>query len=484
MSTATTTDQPPMTAPIRVTRDGHRLYMSQDAVDLLDVSTTRIEMRDDGALVRQSQSLLQRTYASTTAPPTTSFSPSTGLLPVLELKAASLGIALDVQSALPLSAAALQPGHGQSLRNFVNSNPIGVIRSPPRSKSAIIANLVDANPDNRIVVLAAHIDSLHALRRQLIQFGISPFLLDRSSTPDLLAIQDTTHRDPQITLTRFATARHLDLGHADIVLMLDATECCHERAVHPLSQVDARFRLYGILSRVPTAYEQDHIFAKFGFAVHAMAGVGWVRRDVAIRWQPISNPQYRARQSGGSEFLRHAYWGNPQRNDRIARTASNLRRDNPTKSVTILTATNEHACSLARQRHLAEWPIVADADAVNTRRDSEILAQRHRSAFSDCRQQIVVAGAAETFDGSVSGFIVWAGGGPYAAPIPLSWLDVPTDANRPLVVIDFVDHYSRPTKRWSRTRAAAYTAQDWYDEGVTSEVGRLREFCAQKGIIP
>lgn len=433
--------------------------------------------------------------------------PNAGCLPLLSYRAAKQGFHLRVQQT-PAISKLPEPENREDLNHphlpeFVRSVERGLIRIPATfNESIIVAELADAFPECNILVLGANLAALEHLQHGLhaarvetdgaeADHGPIPIVHDRQPL-----ILTNNEEMPKLILSTFLGAGNLDFAISDLVIFLDAEQCVHERAQLILEQIDARFRLFGLTraGRKKAPYEAGMVMAVFGPELIDLMADGGMRRDVHVAW--VQNKQPKIHQERvNRDFDFRCCWHNERRNRTIATLAKTLASGTPfdpqkhrnvaawfdgrpyrPQAVTILVDRLIHACALAKK--LPEWPIIAgeDLDLFGLPVWVKTRLKRDRRGWRDGHQQIVLTDAAASFDGHHTDVVIWAGAGPYGAPIPKGWLGQRPGTELPLLVVDFLDLFNDQTREWQRKRQKDYEHHDIFEAGVDPVIGRIERF--------
>lgn len=395
--------------------------------------------------------------------------------------------------------------------DFVHQNELGLVRiSDQVDVPAMIAELVIAFPERRIMVLGK-VEKLRNHAASLLRLLPPEFHRNRqiavAHAGRPLRVDDD-RETPRLILCTPTMAADLESEKCDIVVMLDAFECLHERMAWPLIQMDGRFRLFGLLpaSRVAKPYEAARLRVTFGFRQLDLRGKGLVRRDIsyalmrqsgeAPEGSVLEHPAVAGRRTLQSVNPLRAYVHHHHRNDMIARLARKLRGGQRIEnhryseianwcrlqvrrpmSVMIVVDQLDHAVQLHRQ--LPDWPIVAgesnlDGIPAAVRR----WINRCVSQWLPC--QIVVADAVRRTKGHHADVVIWASGGAMV-DIPEEWLYTRADSGHPLLIVDFVDDFAPAARRLSRQRGNSLEARDIFRVGEPPVLGRIRQFERQIG---
>ncbi|MEZ6126638.1 MAG: hypothetical protein R3C49_26245 [Planctomycetaceae bacterium] len=379
----------------------------------------------------------------------------------------------------------------------------------------IVADAVAAYPGCRIIVVG-NTRPLQQLKRSLLQlpnerFPLAHRNIDVVSSRRPLSIADDEDF-PNLLLSTPCGAADLDSEKCHIAILLDAMQCTQRQMQNMLIQVDAGFRLFGILSvnRPLKPYEKFSLHQVFGPAVIDVISQGRVRRPVqyaVVRQSGVAPPnstvpgsQFHGKGQRSTVQSLAAYTYHHARNDTIARLARNLRSGEALSNkkyrrlrrwlqdhnvalpnVTIVVDRLDHAIELGKR--LPDCPIFAgrknDLDGVAARMRRRIIsdpAQWHPE-----RQQIVVADAAGKFAGGHSDVVIWASGGTTTSGVPASWMFSHSEPDRPMVIVDFLDEFSPSTRNWSFCRFEFLKSRDIFPVGTSDQIERTRRMLRGRG---
>jgi len=488
---------------ITLDQNGQCMSITDDAIELLGDLYGRVLLpssRDELRLEKGWRSLLYRCdYHDSHCVRI----PNAGLFSSLSLRAQQRGCRL-IRRISPAIRALPEPRRLADLRHpqiacFARQETLGRIGICGGIKPEyVIIDLARAYPEAKIVVLGDRLRQLDRivdfLRRHLIHAGCS-------STGRPYVIPDDIDDDqlPQVMCMTPIGAGDLDFATADIVLVLDAYACAHDRMQLALSQVDAQFRLFGLVDldrrSSPSPSQTDAAFAVFGPKMIDVLGSQSVRRETCVAWMSTPPPRIKCPQND-PDFARLCYWQHHRRNKQIRRLALALRSRsavdpqvpsdvarfanncNRPPSVTILVERPLHAAALSDL--LPDWPVVISDDALRGVRGSfRHRVERLRSAWLTGEQQIVLSDAGGSFRGEITDIVIWAGGG-RAAQIRRQWLGQQFGVNKPLLIVDFLDEHNRNARRLSRQRRREYNDRNMYPVGISASQGRMATFLARQ----
>ena len=433
-------------------RDGHRFFLNDDQLaDLKRLQVPRITPSDDGGVRTTQQSLLHDGVACM---------PMLGLRHLIRDELHKKGHDVQQVSTVPISTlpcpAAGSEASYPSLARFVRANVNGLIeaRSDFNVDVAAIASLARAYPTNRIMVVGGQRKSLGRILRVLREFGLpARGALGRSSGHSLEADA------PKLLVSTFLAAADFDLAHCNIVIFADAEECAHERATLMLSQVDARFRVFGLMRRKqyhqqPTS-TRGHLLRVFGAASIALKSYNRIRVDCQVSW--VQNRQnFMDVSIEDVNYHRHVIWNNRRRNQKIKQATLSVGTDTLEHTVVVV-KTLQHASALSKRLpNFQVW--IAESE----KREAERMNRRFRAKAKLLGtdwlrgQSIVTTACASRYPGYSARNIIWAGSG-VTPEIPLSWLYRKDDGiARPVRIFDFADTFNREACQLARRR------QEWY----------------------
>lgn len=369
----------------------------------------------------------------------------------------------------------------------------------------MIAELVVAYPQNRIMVFG-RVTNLKKHFKRLLKLVPNEVRREKQLALVHGGRSLRQFRDREIPRLIFCTptaAADLDSEKCDIVVMLDAFECLHESMQWPLIQVDARFRLFGLLSsrRRPKLFEEAQLRLTFGFRQLHIKNNGRVRRQVAYIFVP-----FHGRAPDGTIVSRHrdedgrdnkivdslaAFVHHHCRSDMIARLAKKLRDGRPLPqscfqevaawrteygrsplSIMIVVDRLDHAVRLGKM--LPHWPIITERCNLSLISPNSLRQIKARpTQWTLC--QIVVTDVASTVAGHFADIVIWASGG-IAADVPESWMYTRNHPGRPMLVVDFRDEFSIQTSELSRKRQEDLEERGIFRVGTPEVIGHLQRF--------
>lgn len=437
--------------------------------------------------------------------------PNAGLLDLLAYRAHQHGYRLIENAITPISSLP-EPANQSQLSyskwsEFVHREERGLARiSNSVDVAILIADLLVAFPDKRIILLG-QVNDIRPIYLRLLTLLSAD--LRRQKTLALVhgarpLRQADDEEFPRLICCTPTAAADLDSEKCDIVVMYDAFECLHERMQWPLIQMDAGFRLFGIVrvDRMPKSYEHARILQVFGFAQIDLMNNGRVRRPVHYAWvrhagqsppgTVISNPGVGSRKATESVNPNAAYVHNHHRNDLICRLARKLQlgeavdssrfdeirrwlrgRELQRLSITIVVDRLDHAIMLGHR--LTHWPIFADPNSNLHNLSKGVRERINARSFQWLPHQIVVSDVAWSAPGHHSDVIIWAGGGA-ATDVPSSWMYSSNYPDRPLLIVDFLDDFTAVTRSWSFQRRDGLVRNDVFRVGTPAVIGRIQEF--------
>ena len=481
---------------ITIDQNGQHMTITDELLGLLGDQHGRILRAEDderhGTTVsRSSRSLLRADDGARI--------PNAGLYPALQMAAQRRGYELRRRitpslSALPSPGRTNWPRY-PDIFQFIGEMPLGQIGIHAGVKiELLLADLALAYPTARIAALSKHRKQLSGLADRLGQRGIDSVSVSGRHT--LPSIEDDSENSyPQVICSTPRAAADIDLAGTDIVIVLDAASCQHEDMNLALSQVDARFRLFGLfdVSRSYAPSSVDAMLATFGPEVIRLQEPGYIRRPVNYAFVATPHPLVHLNRDD-RDFGVRCYWHHRRRNRRIKQLAIALRAgerldvrkfgevataidraDRPSPAVTILVERPVHAIELAKS--LPAWPLIAtDDDMRGHSGQFRNRAKRNRRSWQLGTHQIVTVDAAKSWRGDVTDVVIWAGGGQMADFLPYKWLRADVGTNKPLLIVDFDDQHNADAARMSGQRQRAYRTQDIFPAGISTSPGQLAMF--------
>ncbi|EDL62260.1 hypothetical protein [Gimesia maris] len=479
--------------PIVFYRNGHHISMETQLDECFQELFKNRKITRDVGINGFIENLSQGT--STLTPPDGIQNPNAGLIAPLRLIANYLGRLLVERTQSPRISSLHDPRYIPQLLYpplawFVAENHRGQIKvSSEFDESVLIAELCVAYPYSRIIILGRYSSDLQITFNNVRKL-LPPEIIHSGN---LLLVENqhsfVIHDDapmPRIILSKFLDIADYDFPKSDIVILLDGYDCVLDHAQCALSQIDARFRLFGIFrhrKKQPLSpYELKTVNSVFGFQVIDLMPNSRIRRKIDLALIPLGPTGNRGRSSRRRIESPLCYTTMDLRNDRIRdlsialsagatvsgspyRDITRWQDNHPRErySVSILVQHLEHAIQLARR--LPEWPIYLEINNYNLRGLPRSIRRRISTppGFHEGRKQIVLVDFARKFSGYCSDIIVWAGGGTDINQIPNSWqYQKISNPDKPLLIIDFLDNFSRQTAGWSRMRRQAFRKKDIY----------------------
>lgn len=365
----------------------------------------------------------------------------------------------------------------QQVLGLVRHTGYGLIRYAPGVRPEwLIAQVALAWPDHSMAICTATYRQAKDLRAKLFALGVKTTLATRDRCPP---------RPGRIVIGTPAAMAHtqLESGKRDFVIFAHATHALSANAQPLLIQPDSRFRLIGLLpgDRHLSPYEQDRLVAIFGVHDVQLPAHGCQRLCPAIKWLP-GNRKY----THTSDLTQ-----DPIRNRRIARLAKDLhagRYGEQPRCVVVLVDSVDQGIALAER--LPGWPLVVEGaptwpceptvykDGLSTRQLRTF--DRHRQLWVTGTHMIVTVAAAgqlDLRDGPCA--VIWAGGGDHPAPLPDHWLDVPSDSDRLIALIDIDDRHPGLISATKR-RQRGYRRQGWFKVGEDPLEEQIKDFLAAR----
>ena len=497
MANNTTQPTEPRSRLLTLVQNGQYVSLDDDHLRLLGDLTGRRLVASNDELHGYNVSPVRHSLLRTPDPARI---PNAGCIPMLTFLARQRGIDLRVQAS-PTICTLPEPARVKHLRypqlaRFVRENERGLIRVPSGfAPEVLIHDLAFAYPRQRIIVLGNHVRELDRICQTLATHF--PGIQSISSGKPLL-LDD--HEDmPQIVCSTPYQALDADFATSDIVLLLDAYHCVQERVQVALSEVEARFRLFGIVKtgRKFAPSETDAAAAVFGPEVLDISGSGRSRREANVAWVQTSSRRVDL-EPKDSSFWRTCYGHNERRNHLTKQLAETLSagieldrhrfcdvatwfdgREYRPQSVTILVDRLVHAMALSKK--LPEWTVfTGDVSLDGCPGSFRKRMKRQRRQWMTGQRQIVLADAAQDFRGETTDVVIWAGGGRYIDSIPNSWLSADDGTSKPLLLVDFDDVYNKTARAWSHDRKQGYFDRDVYPPGISAAQGRVAMFLMQQ----
>lgn len=484
-------------ARIDLEQEGQHVWNCIDLRALGDISVTRVVTKDDADhgydVVAESHSLL---YS-----PDGFCIPNAGCIPLLQARAAALGLELSITCRPPICRLP-QPANRErlgypKLADFVALHKRGLIRVPLEfEESTLIYELALAFPSNTVIVLSSDVAVLERIATQL---------RSRCQTDAERKSIEWTHArrslylgveedGPRIICSTYSEVANLDFATSDIVVFADGRQCITVDAQEALEQTAARFRLFGIvrLGERMSPYEEGKMMGVFGPELVDLLGHCWTRRDVHVAWVHHRQPSIHLERKG-SDFDYRCVIHNERRNRDIAALARGLAIADPVPirkhrdiadwcerncrtqyQVTVLVDRLDHAVALADKLH--DWPVVGPDNISLHGYPARVRRMLRPMASWEPARRIVMTDAAEDYPGYLSNIVIWAGAGPCAAPIPDTWLKEPRHYSSPLLIIDFADWFNGTTRKWSKSREREYERRDLFRVGIDPVYGRINRF--------
>ena len=385
---------------------------------------------------------------------------------------------------------------------FVCDHHLGLIRMENAQCSArLIVDLVLAFPGQRILIVGAKIAALNEMANTV---GVVLGKVDQSmcGTPPVYSDRYPFTADggaeiPKLAFSTYVQTAELELPHCDIVVIPEASECSHERFQLAMSQVDARFRLYGLLDSQSLGandkFLKGKLFATFGPNILDVASNGQPRRSAELASVCFFGDRSSVKAKEFDLTHQQHYTENHKRNYLLFNIAEGLatgNRDQVNKypdirkwlnkvgtrefAVTVVVKTIAHAIEL--KRFLKDWPVVGQLPAnINASEKKLQLLNRVPNQLTTGAKQIVLAQDAEQFIGNTSDVVIWASGDTEPS-IPNSWFHGSDHQAKPLLVVDFFDRFHKLAKKNSNARRSWYLDRGIACVGLEVVDERCREF--------
>ena len=386
-----------------------------------------------------------------------------------------------------------------ALLEFVRRHERGLIRYDPAhiQVERLIAQVAEAYPTTRILVVASHQNDVIFLDKRLRERGLQ---VGRAfyghESPGTCRVAVTT-------LSCVGTGL-ADAANRDMVFYLSPAEAFGETGILGLGHWASPDYLgscpKGCNCPIPST---NLVTAVFGEESVSIPKHGRMARPVQVALVP-SRWRVHYRGEDALAARRRLVWHHPVRNRRIAEIAQALARGDYDKldrrspglgraarqredgSIGILVESVEHA--LALRRHLPGWRVLAGEGAIteglspsDVGRVATLSAVRRLATYN----AIVTAAAmpeAACFDIIIradAGVDLPALGGPHL-------LGHPNVEEDELLLVDFDDRHHPLARKWTRSRKAAYVAAGWYIAGGPSVYAedRLHAGRIQEAVLP
>ena len=381
-----------------------------------------------------------------------------------------------------------------SLAEFIQTHERGHIAIPKGgSRTDVIHDICAAYPDANIVVLGMHAGQLKRICSALRQANIDAVAI--WGKEPLQTSDDEDFQEPRVILATPLGIADAEFSHKDIAILLDGFQCDQSQMERCLMQIDAKFRLFGLVDaeRRPAPSEADSLFVTFGPARLELNENRQVRRDARVTW--INTPPPRnSLEPTDAKFAPQTYWHQEHRNRRIWQLATALTSGEPLDRrqcgqlaeisellnrqpvfVAVLVERPLHAVALSQM--LPDWPIIISDEAMQELPGSfRHRVQRSRSEWRTDPSSIVVAGSAASFCADSIDVIVWAGGGQSTGAIPRRWLFAESGCEKPLLIVDFQDQHNPHAERFSRQRKREYAERFISPLHQTQEQAQIDQF--------
>lgn len=374
--------------------------------------------------------------------------------------------------------------------HFINANEHGLLRiTRVRHIADIIIDVIRyyCSASSRVIIIGKG-KRFHSVHREVQGYFAGcradqrdvPCYTDQNPYPGVID-QDY----PQVAFATPHVAADLESERCIIAILLDASSCLQQGSENFLSQVDARFRVYGFqqVSRQPTPYEQVHLNRVFGFEQVEFNSHGRVRRQVSYKFTTSGgschrNAVFPQRGRNGERLVNsmHAYVLHKRRNRKILGLAKRLVQEYR-NTLLILVENLDHANQLGRE--LPGWPIYArplsECNLHGIPRSIQRRINPHVDLDFLTKGVIVVADGFEQYCGETARAIIWAGGG-NSVPIPMTWLFEEGHQERSLTIYDFQDNFSRETRLASNRRRERLHELEIYESGKKPWAERVCRF--------
>ena len=385
----------------------------------------------------------------------------------------------------------------QQLLSFVRGFDHGLIRhSAGVDRNWLIAQLSHAYPNRTFVIATASYAEAKRIRKGLYRHAVKSTLVTSTRCPD---------RPGRVVIGTFAAMGHnsVECNKRHFFICANAAHALGEQAQRCLLQVDAGFRLFGLLpdDRRLSPAEKDWLVAIFGLRETVVPAHGYEEIKPDVVWVPFRRHGAGNVPDNVYEVKRQLIWNNHIRTRQIGRLAKAVKAadiatlnndfpavkaalgdERPRRTIVLVDSVN-HALSVARR--LSGWPIVA-ADYVDemglTGKQRQLLADR-RGTWNTGAGMIVTAAGAESMAPITGGgmtVIIWASSGPGLPPIPPAWRMAAAGEAHKTLLVDIDDHHHPILARWTRRRRKAYRDAEWFAPGADPHVERIKQFLAAR----
>ena len=384
----------------------------------------------------------------------------------------------------------------QQLLSFVQGFDHGLIRHRPGvDRNWLVAQMVLAWPDATFAIATASYGETRRIRKGLYRYGVKTTLVTTKSCPD---------RPGRVVIGTYTAMGHneIECNKRHFFFAANASHALGEQAQRCLLQVDAGFRLFGLMSddRELSPREHDLLVATFSLSEILVPAHGCEEIKPRVVWVPFHRRGAGAAHNA-ADVKNRLVWNDPIRNRQLTRLAKAIRAGNlatlsnhfPTVAAAlghhrpyrmiVLVDGMDHLLALAER--LPGWPIITGqhVDEIGlTAKQSRLLATR-RGLWNTGAAMIVTAAGAESMEPITGGgmtVIIWASSGPGLPPIPPAWRMAPAGVARHILVIDVDEHHHPILAKWTRRRKKAYRDAEWFAPGADPLVERIKRFVAAR----
>ena len=395
------------------------------------------------------------------------------------------------------------PLENSAVHNFVYRNATGLIKLTDARQVRLMASTLSATfPGQRIGFLASRFGLVQSCFRQTQNDVRSQQIHQRTK----LFLCGRGHvdrpRDNQEVAHVFGTFHSVDadwLSHCGMIVLLDAVDVTHRRAIDCLAfSTDLRAKLFGLLRtdrRQLSASAMARLRCAYGFNELEFGRDGGLRRDCVLRLHPVHDGNGINCQS--NRTYNQLIEANHRRNQIVRSTVLRLIRQPEVElggrvhgfscrpllpqQVSVLVNTLRHGLRLSRL--LNDCPIVTGSPVPHPMFRQLSAPNRHhiarhqidRATSTDAIQIFTPSGAVSNPEFKPDG-VVYAGG---AAAMPHTitpWMFAPEPEHRPLAIVDFDDRFHPQAARWSNDRRQAWSSLDIPVLGKTAKQFRIEKF--------
>lgn len=415
-----------------------------------------------------------------------------GLYEVLRMRSELRGNSLRISASAAIKRLPAPAGDQlqfPDLAEFLAQHHQGLIcHSKSVGATDIIRDVHQAFPEQRIMVISPRQQRNSELFRQLRPVVNSIHLDD----PDRPLNWSEVEELPRVIISTPYGVQAYEFPSTDILILLEARNCCHSRTRDMLSQIDLRARVYGLHPRrfELSPHESDMCMVTFGPHQLELRDDSKVTRPAHLVRIPFR--KIFRKKSKEIDFAKSLYWQNRKRNKLITEVAKELSagtggeftnllssagwelpEDRP--NITILVDRPMHAVELSGR--LNDWPVLIDPtvlDYLNGQFRNRVLNQS-RSWTSEPANIMLTDYARNTSIEDVD-ILIWAAGTSHTTGIPDRFLRSAAARNKPLLIIDFEDRGNPDTQRFSDLRAEEFYRRGIFPPGISPPQGRVALF--------